>query len=352
MIKYMQDVLWGDKMNISIRSHCTRFIAVIISVLTAFVLIAVSAAQVSAAEKPSLNRTTIKIIPGISRTLKVEGTTETVTWSSSDKSVAKVSSKGKVTSVGVGTATITAKFGKSTLKCQVTVIPGTIKFNKSSYSVTEGKSINLKAEIKGSKQIGCISWNPAVASASVSKWADNTVSIKVKGKKSGIAAIKLYFLDDPTVYKTVKVKVKSADGTAEITDSIDVDQLSPAEQILYYLNKEREAEGLAPFELDEKMCQAAEIRASEIVDNFSHTRPDGSEYNTTFEEVGFKRRWCAENIAGGKADAEATVQQWMKSTMGHREIILTPEYTHIGTAVVYAPNSRYKYYWDLLFNHE
>lgn len=340
-------------MNISIKSHCTRLIAVIISVLTALVLIAASAAQVSAAEKPSLNRTSIKIIPGISRTLKVEGTTETVTWSSSDKSVAKVSSKGKVTSVGVGTATITAKFGKTTLKCKVTVIPGTIKFNKSSYSITEGKSISVKAEIKGSKQIGCKSLNPSVATASVSKWTDNTVSIKVKGKKSGTAAIKLYFLDDPSVYKTVKVNVKSGEVVSDkTTGSVDVDKLSSAEQILYYLNKEREAEGLAPFELDEKMCQAAEIRASEIVGNFSHTRPDGSEYNTVFDEVGFKRNWCAENIAAGNADAKATVQQWMKSTKGHREIILTPEYTHIGTAVVYSPNSKYKYYWALLFNHE
>lgn len=48
-------------------------------------------------------------------------TTKTVTWSSSNKSIAKVDSKGKVTAVAAGTATITAKAGDKTAKCKITV---------------------------------------------------------------------------------------------------------------------------------------------------------------------------------------------------------------------------------------
>lgn len=46
----------------------------------------------------------------------------TVTWSSSDESVATVSSKGKVRAVRVGTAVITAKCGSSTQKVQIKVV--------------------------------------------------------------------------------------------------------------------------------------------------------------------------------------------------------------------------------------
>lgn len=46
----------------------------------------------------------------------------TVKWSSSDESVATVSSKGKVRAKSAGTATITAKIGSSTEKIQIKVV--------------------------------------------------------------------------------------------------------------------------------------------------------------------------------------------------------------------------------------
>lgn len=54
-------------------------------------------------------------------TLKVLNTEKTVTWSSSNTKIAKVSSKGVVTGVSLGSCTITAKVGSKTLKCKITV---------------------------------------------------------------------------------------------------------------------------------------------------------------------------------------------------------------------------------------
>ena len=58
---------------------------------------------------------------GKSVTLKISGTDSEVKWSSSNKKVATVNSKGKVTAKKKGTAVITAKVGSDTYECKVTV---------------------------------------------------------------------------------------------------------------------------------------------------------------------------------------------------------------------------------------
>lgn len=70
-----------------------------------------------------LDKTSLKLTVGASATLKATKTStgKAVTWSSSNKKIATVNKKGKVTGKKVGSATITAKIGSAKARCKVTV---------------------------------------------------------------------------------------------------------------------------------------------------------------------------------------------------------------------------------------
>lgn len=130
-----------------------------------------------------------------------------VTWKSSDTSVAKVSSSGKITAVGKGTATITctAKDGSVKAKCKVTVKTvkvKSLKLSESSLRLMVGDSDRLTATIKPTnatnKNVTWKSSNPDVAKVS-SKG-------KVTGVNKGTATITC-ITKDGKIKKTCKVTV-------------------------------------------------------------------------------------------------------------------------------------------------
>lgn len=94
---------------------------VIIAIACVMCLLCVFAESAEAKSKIKLNKTKATIYVGKSIKLKVKGTKKKVKWSSSNKKIAKVTQKGKVTGVKNGTAKITAKVGKKKYKCKVTV---------------------------------------------------------------------------------------------------------------------------------------------------------------------------------------------------------------------------------------
>lgn len=81
---------------------------------------------------PTLNKYSLTVYVGKTKTLKLKNATQSrVKWSSSKKSVATVTSKGKVKGKKPGTCKITAKYGNVKYTCNVTVAfsPSTIKKN-------------------------------------------------------------------------------------------------------------------------------------------------------------------------------------------------------------------------------
>lgn len=67
-----------------------------------------------------------------------------------------------------------------------------------------------------------------------------------------------------------------------INNSNDPDVSSTQQAILTSINNERATKGIAPIQMSNVMNQAALIRAKEIVQSFSHTRPNGTSCFTVF----------------------------------------------------------------------
>lgn len=88
---------------------------------------------------------------------------------------------------------------------------------------------------------------------------------------------------------------------------------------------------LKPLQYDYALEKVAMQRAAEIAISFSHSRPDGTECGTAYDEVG-DFGWKAENIAAGRISAAATFEQWQETDkdhdgQGHRRNMLSDDLT-------------------------
>ena len=138
--------------------------------------------------------------------LEPESTNVKIKWKSSNKKVAKVNSKGKVTAVGKGKATITVyEENGNAVKatCKITVKLASLKLSATQMNLTVGKKTKLS--LTSGADGSAIKWSSSNKSiANVSK------SGKVKGKKAGTATITAKRTEDGRTV-SCKVTVTSAD---------------------------------------------------------------------------------------------------------------------------------------------
>ncbi len=117
-------------------------------------------------------------------------------------------------------------------------------------------------------------------------------------------------------------------------------------QVVALVNVERAKEGLSALKIDTKVQAAAQVRAKECEQLFSHTRPNGSSFATALKEQKVSYRSAGENIAWGQRSPEEVMRAWMNSS-GHRANIMNPNFTTIG--VGYYENAKGTDYWCQLF---
>ncbi len=154
-----------------------------------------SPANVQAAS-PKLNKTSATLAVGKKVTLKVQNIKKgaAIKWSSTDKSIAAVSSKGVVTAKAAGKAIVKATVSKKTLKCKITVEEesGSSTNSKDISELLAGKSYKGTAGTdQGSMDVMTITFNED-GTAEGSKLNESTFEMEefsgtykavVKGKK-------------------------------------------------------------------------------------------------------------------------------------------------------------------------
>ena len=173
----------------------------------------------------TLDETSLSI--GIGRTATLtctikpaNATDKTVTWTSSDETIATVDENGKVTAIAKGKATITAEpkgqnphFKIAAPTCEVYVDPvavTSVALNKTSLELTEGETFTLEATIAPTDAANKdVTWESNKATvASVDKdgkvtalaEGEATITVTTKdGKKTATCTVKVKLLPSPTI---------------------------------------------------------------------------------------------------------------------------------------------------------
>ena len=124
---------------------------------------------------------------------------------------------------------------------------------------------------------------------------------------------------------------------------------APEYQLVDLINAERTRRGLSALRVNSVLMQVAEAHSQDMVDRnfFDHTNPDGQRPRDRLDEAGYAWWYCGETIGGGYDTAQAMFTAWMESTAGHREIILSPNFTEIG--IGYVTGGSNDYYWTADF---
>ncbi|NLK74862.1 MAG: hypothetical protein GX288_06175 [Clostridiales bacterium] len=114
------------------------------------------------------------------------------------------------------------------------------------------------------------------------------------------------------------------------------------------VNQERAKAGLSALTSNSTLTAAANKRAEETVQLFSHTRPNGTSFSTVLGEFGIQYRTAGENIAYGQRTPQEVVTGWMNSP-GHRANILNGNFGKIGIGVYQSSNGTI--YWTQVFTN-
>lgn len=183
------------------------------------------------AQSVQLNKTVYTLKKGKSVSLKAtikpkNAKTKKITWSTSNKKVATVSKKGKVTAKKNGKATITAKVQGTSKKATCKIVVGTpvtkVTLDQKSVSLEVGEQTTVKATVlpknASTKGVTFASSNKEIASVSSSG--------KITALAEGTAKITATAKDGTGKKATVTVNVKKAADDSQTADDSDQTQSS------------------------------------------------------------------------------------------------------------------------------
>lgn len=136
---------------------------------------------------------------------------------------------------------------------------------------------------------------------------------------------------------------KAPDILKSIAPDKRLDSEKIEKELLRLINNLRAETGVESLGVQEDILFAARIRSSEALVSFSHTRPDGSPYNTAFDEAGFTYagKWHGENLSSlhftaGMFDEKAVALEMfngLKDSPGHYQNMIGSNFVQAGVGI-------------------
>jgi len=236
-----------------------------------------------------------------------------------------------------------------------------------------GVSATTETETTNNTQIVELSVNNLIQTASLEKQVEQVVKIcqenlEQKKKAEEEEKAETEAKAKTTIEKKNVTVQKNAGGAAKVTQSEsstpqeeEEENVPPslieqaeialqnsgggASRIVALTNLERAQAGLGFVHLDGTLSAMAQERAQEIVECWSHTRPDGSNVTALASEYGLSYSVLGENLGKGYSSPDAVMNAWMNSPK-HRDNILSGNKSRIGVGIY---NCNGKTYWVQLF---
>lgn len=280
----------------------------------------------------SLSSKTLTLNKGKTKTLTVTlnptNTTvnKTVTWTSSNASVASVDKNGKITAKAPGTATITAKVAGKSVTCKVTVKAPvtTLKLSATTATLEVGKTLGLTASFAPANTTDPLVITWTTSNSNVATVKNGTITAKAAGTA------------------TITAKMGNVTTTCKVTVKAVAPKFLNAKECYTLLNNYRKNAKVGALKTDATLEQVAQTRAKELVQLYSHKRPNGQSGLTLIKGNVYK----GENIAMGQKTCAAVMTAWFNSA-SHKANMLGANYTKVGVAGYVVNN---QVYWVMVFS--
>lgn len=182
---------------------------------------------------------------------------------------------------------------------------------------------------------------PMTAPAQSTGGSSTTNIVTNRYTSSGSSNNNSYYDDDDDDDDYSSSNSSGSHSSSSSSGNYDYDEY--ADEILRLVNKERKKYNRSALTLDSELCDYANMRAEQIVDDFSH---DGFDEDILELQDMAGSYDLGENIAKGQTSPANVMAAWNKSS-GHHKNIISKDFAHLGVGVHYENG---KYYWVQIFS--